>query len=80
MSRHTRQMSIAESGKQVLFTSALADRYANYRINRTYVSTYIRAYAQERQHGVRLLLYGLLFAGMGSVRKLTVSTDSNRIE
>lgn len=63
MSRHARQMSIAESGKQALFTRAPADRYGNYRINRTYVR--IRTCARERQHGARLLLHGLLFAGMG---------------
>lgn len=59
MSRHARQMSITESSKQALFTRALGDRYANYQINCTY--------ARERHNAERLLLYRLLFAGVGSV-------------
>jgi len=53
-------MSIAESGKQTLFTRAPGERYGNYQI--TCVRTREADYNVER-----LLLHGLLFAGVGSL-------------
>lgn len=69
MSRHARQMSIAESSKQALFTRVFDDGHSNYRINCIY------AHARDERGTERLLL----FAGVGSLRKLIVSTDFNQI-